>query len=127
MKVEWRLFAGAAAFFTVTGSIYWFVAYEHAGTVMLAACVLAFLMVGVWLLLQSRRHGLRPEDGDAGPEGVAEEIGYFPSSSVWPFLLSCGAVVLAVGFVFSYALVAAGAVLLGVSIVGYCLEASSKP
>ena len=62
MRVEWLLFLGAAAFFTVTATAYWFITYEHAGTAMLGASVPAFAFIGLWLWFQSRRHGPRPED-----------------------------------------------------------------
>jgi hypothetical protein len=127
VKVEWRLFAGAGAFLILTGSIYWFVSYEHAGSVMLALAVAAALMVGAWLWLWSRRTGLRPEDrGDSSPSDGAGDMGYFPSSSIWPFVIGAGAVVTANGFVFGVFLGLTGALIVVVGIVGYAVEASSK-
>ena len=127
MKVEWRLFAGAGAFFAVTTSLYWFVSYEHAGSTMLGLSVPAFLMLGGWLLLQSRRHGLRPEDrADATIEEGDEEIGYFPSSSVWPLVLGLGALALANSLVFGLGLAAVGVGLVVTAAVGYAAEANAK-
>ncbi|HYX43509.1 MAG TPA: cytochrome c oxidase subunit 4, partial [Acidimicrobiales bacterium] len=101
MKIERRLFLGAAGFFAITASAYWFVTYEDAGTTMLAASVPAFAFVGLWLWFQNRKHGPRPEDdGEARPGDGAEDLGYFPASSAWPFVLSAGAVVFANGLVF---------------------------
>ncbi len=127
MKVEWRLFAGAGAFFAVTASLYWFVSYEQAGTAMLALSVPAFLMLGGFLLVQSRRHGPRPEDrGDASRADGEEEIGYFPSSSIWPLVLGLGAVALANSLVFGLGLAALGLGLIVTAAVGYAAEANSK-
>ena len=127
MNTEWKLFAGAGAFFALTGSIYWFVSYEPAGTIMLALAVLGVLMVAGWLFLWSRRVGSRPEDrSDASPADGSGEIGYFPSSSIWPFVIACGAVVMAVAFVFGVWLGLTGALIALVGIVGYAFEASSK-
>ena len=127
MKVEWRLFAGAGAFFAVTASLYWFVSYEQAGTAMLALSVPAFLMLGGYLLVQSRRHGLRPEDrADASIADGEEEIGYFPSSSIWPLVLGLGAVALANSLVFGLGLAALGLGLIVTAAVGYAAEANSK-
>ncbi len=127
MKVESRLFAGAGAFYVVTTALYWFVSYEHAGSTMLALSVPAFLMVGVYLLLQGRRHGPRPEDRpEASLEEGEEEIGYFPSSSVWPLVLGLGAVALANSLVFGLGLAALGAGLTITAVVGYAAEANSK-
>lgn len=127
MRVEWKLFAGAGAFYVVTASVYWFVSYEHAGSTMLALSVPTFLMVGVYLLVQGRRHGLRPEDRpDAATEDGDEEIGYFPSSSVWPLVLGLGAVALANSLVFGLGLAALGVGLFVTAAVGYAAEANAK-
>ena len=127
MKVEWRLFVGAAAFFIVTTSIYWFVSDEHAGTAMLGASVPAFAFIGVWLLFQSRKAALRPEDdGEADHTDAVEDLGYFPSSSAWPFVLSAGAVVLANGLVFGPPIAVIGLILMTAGVFGYAREADQK-
>ena len=127
MKVEWRLFVGAAAFFTITAATYWFVSYEDAGTTMLAASVPAFAFIGAWLWFQNRNHGPRPEDdGEAGPADAAEDLGYFPSSSAWPFVLSAGAVVLDNGLVFGPPIAVVGILLMAAGVFGYVREADTK-
>lgn len=127
MKVEWRLFAGAAFFFTVITAVYWFVTYEDAGTTMLGASVPAFAMVGLWLWFQQRHHDPRPEDrGDASPADAAEDLGYFPASSTWPFVLSAGAVVLANGLVFGPPIAVVGILLMVAGVFGYIREADQK-
>lgn len=127
MKVEWRLFAGAAAFYVVTASAYWFVTYEDAGTTMLAASVPAFAFIGMWLWFENRHNGPRPEDrADAGPADATGDVGYYPSSSAWPFVLAAGAVVLANGMVFGAPIAALGVLLMTAGIVGYAREADCK-
>ena len=127
MKVEWRLFLGAAAFFTVTASGYWFVTYEDAGTTMLGASVPAFAFIGAWLWFQHRGRGLRPEDdGEATHADAADDVGYFPASSGWPFVLSAGAVVLANGLVFGPPIAVLGILLLAAGVFGYVREADTK-
>ena len=127
MKVEWRLFAGAAGFFTVTAAVYWFVTYEDAGTTMLAASVPAFALVAAWLWFQNRKVGARPEDrGDADPADGAGEIGYFPSSSAWPFVLAAGVIVLANGLVFGPPIAVVGALLMLAGVFGFAREADQK-
>ena len=127
MNTEWKLFAGAGLFFSITGALYWFVTYEQAGTTMLALAVAAVLMVAGWLFLWSRRIGRRPEDrGDAEPGEGAEEIGYFPASSVWPFAIACGAVVMANALVFGVWLALTGGLMVLIGVIGYAAEASSK-
>ena len=128
MKVEWRLFVGAAAFLLLTGSIYWFVSYEEAGTILLLSGLVASGMVGGWLYLQSRRLGApRPEDRrDAVPGDGAGDLGYFPMSSVWPFVLGWGGVVAANALVFGVWLGVTGLVIIAVGVIGYAVEASRR-
>jgi hypothetical protein len=127
MRVEWRLFAGAGVFFTITGTIYWFASYEDAGTVLLGLAVAAVLMVAGWLLFQARRVGMRPEDrADATVADGAGEVDYFPSSSVWPLVVAAGAVVCANALAFGIWLGVGGVLLLLAGVVGYAYEASSK-
>lgn len=128
MKTEWRLFAGAGGFFALTGAIYWFVSYEHAGSTMLGLAVAAVLMVAGWLWFQSRRlDGPRPEDRvDAEPSDGAADVGYFPGSSIWPFVVGWAGVAIANAFVFGPWLGLAGGLLLVVGVIGYAVESSRK-
>ena len=127
MKDEWRLFAGGSVIIAATAALYWLITYEHAGSVLLALCGGALALVAGWLFLQAR--GLerpRPEDGDAEPGDGAEEIGYFPTSSIWPFVAASGVVVLSVGLVFGVWLSLFGGLLLAIATLGYAVEANSK-
>ena len=128
MKAEWRLFAGAGAFFTVTGTAYWFASYEDAGTTMLALAVVSVLMVAGWLLFQSRRlPGPRPSDRvDAVPADGAGALGSFPARSIWPFVIAWGAVVLANALVFGVFLGVVGGLIVLVGVVGYVAEAGRR-
>lgn len=127
MKVEWRLFLGAAGFFSVTAAAYWFVTYEDAGTTMLAASVPAFAFIGLWLWFQNRKNGPRPEDRpDATQYDGVGDVGYYPSSSAWPFVLGAGATVVANGFVFGAPIAVLGALLMAAGVVGYAREADHK-
>jgi Cytochrome c oxidase subunit IV len=93
----------------------------------LALCGGALGLLAGWLFLQAwGLDGPRPEDGDAEPGDGAEEIGYFPSSSIWPFVAACGVVVLSVGLVFGVWLSLFGGILLTVATLGYAVEANSK-
>ena len=126
MKVEWRLFLGAAGFFAVTASAYWFITYEQAGTAMLAASVPAFAFLALWLAFQAHKHPPRPEDDPEAAITAEDDLGYFPSSSTWPFVLSAGAVVLANGLVFGPPIAVIGVLLMIAGVFGYAREADTK-
>ncbi len=126
MKVEWRLFLGASAFFAVTATAYWFITYEHAGTAMLAASVPAFAFIALWLAFQAHKAPPRPsDDGDAAMT-VDDDLGYYPSASAWPFVLSAGVVVLANGLVFGPPIAVVGIILMVAGVFGYAREADTK-
>ena len=130
MKVEWRLFTGAAVFAGVVGGLYWLVSYEHAGTVMLVFSGAALLMVAAYLGVVGGRGGERPEDrpdADPGDAGAGADAGeYYPSSSVWPFLTAAGAVVFGFGLVFGAGVGSLGVLLLVAALGGYAAEANAK-
>jgi hypothetical protein len=127
MTTEWKLFAGGAAFFAVVAAGYWFTSYEEAGTVMLALSVGALAFIAAYLFLQSRRTGMRPEDRvDGDTADATGDIGYFPSSSIWPFVMATGVVVFANAFVFGAWLAIFGGLVFLIAVVGYAMEAQAK-
>ena len=124
MKVEVRVFFAITAFFVVIGIGYWFMSYDIAGAVMLAACALMGTAAGgaIWLL---SRHA--PEPVEDRPDATIADgqgpVGVFPTHSVWPFAVGASGALLASGFAFGLwlALPAAGA--LALSLFGYVREA----
>lgn len=127
MKLEPRLFLSSAIFYVVIGSLYWFTSYEPAGTAMLLFAVAAWALVWAYLVRQRREFGLRPEDLPeiVGPPAPSD-VGYFPSSSAWPFGMGVGAVVAFNGLVFGTWLIVAGGALFLFSVVGLTVESQTK-
>ncbi len=133
MNVEWKLFAGGAAFAAVVSAIYWFVTSERAGTTMLLLSGAAMLMVAAYLVVVGSRSGRRPSDRpDADPaddveHGTDQSGGvYYPSRSVWPFVAASGSVVLGYGMVFGLGVGSLGLILLIAAVAGYAAEANAK-
>lgn len=124
MKAESLVFLGVTVFFVVIGIVYWFVSYENAGAVMLAASALMGLTAGgsIWLLARGAparsedRHDATVADG-AGPVDV------FPLHSIWPFAIGLSATLMASGFAFGLWLVMIGSVTFVLSIAGFVREA----
>lgn len=128
MNVEWRLVAGLGAFLAPWAALYWFTSYEHAGSVMLAGSVAMFLFLGAYILTLARRTAPRPEDrSDASPNEDEEDLGFFPSASVWPFVIGVAAVMIAYGLVFSRWVAFPGLLLIVTAAVGYAREAQARP
>jgi hypothetical protein len=127
MRLEPRLFLSMAVFYVGIGLLYWFTSYEPAGTVMLAFAVGAWALVWAYLVRQRRDFGLRPEDvSEITSPPAPADVGYFPSSSAWPFGMGVGAVVAFNGLVFGSWLILAGGALFLFSVVGMAVESQTK-
>ena len=126
MKVEWRLFVGGGLLMALNAAIYVLLTSEEAGATMMTLSFVALLFVGAYIALQARRHGTRPEDQAEPEPDEGADVGYFPSSSIWPFVAACGVTVMAVGLVFGMWLTLIGGLLLGTATLGYALEANAK-
>ena len=127
MKTEARVFLGVTAFFVVIGVIYWFVSYEEAGAVMLAASAVMGLVAGgsIWFL--SRHAPVRSEDrDDATIADGAGPVDVFPLHSIWPFAIGLSAALFASGFAFGTWLVMIGGGALGVSLIGFVREVRNE-
>lgn len=86
MKPEKWVFWFLAIFFAVVTPIYWFMAYEIAGTLALAFAGLMGAMIAGYLTLTARNFDPRPEDRkDAEVIDGAGELGFFAPKSIWPF------------------------------------------
>jgi len=127
MSTESLLFAGAAVFFAAVAALYGVTSDEPAGSVLLTLPVGALALVAVYLRLQGRRiGGPRPEDlPDAVPGAGTGDIGYFPNSSAWPFVMAFGAVMTANAFVFGIWLAILGGLVFLAAVLGYAMEAET--
>jgi hypothetical protein len=123
VKVEGLLFAGGAAFFTISGVVYWMMSQEPAGTAALAfTAVLAFL-VGYYMLFTGRRIDPRPEDQlDAEIADGAGEMGFFSPHSWWPLAAAGSAAIAFLGIVFGWWLFIIGAGCGVLAVVGMVFE-----
>lgn len=92
-EVPWRVFLAIGLLVAVLAGIYWFTAYEDAGTVLLVLTAVLGLWYGIFLWLQQRRFAHAEA---AGPEPPAE---YLPHASVWPLAIGLGTALVLNGFV----------------------------
>jgi hypothetical protein len=108
-RVPWRVFLAVGAFIALLAVVYWFTAYEDAGTALLALAAVLALWCGAYLWLQQR-------PGAGQPAGAAT---YLPHASVWPFAIGLGAATVLNGLVLGIWLIVPGAALLALGVGGF--------
>ena len=116
LAVQYRMFATLAVVTAVFAVVYWFASYDYAGTVMLALATALSALTGSYLWWQQRL-GRQPSP-EAGTHVPPEEP-YLPDSSIWPFGIGLGAFLAFNGLVLSFAFAIPGAIVLGLSVIGF--------
>ena len=92
---------GIGIFFGIIGLIYWFFSYEDGGFLMLIGTTLLGVFPGSYYLWWSYHMKVQPDDDpDAEVAEGAGDVGSFPPSSIWPFILGMGALFATLTFVF---------------------------
>ncbi len=123
MPTTVKFLLGAGAFGLLIASIYWYVAYEDAGTALLIFMGSAAAFMGGYLLVRTRGTSLAEDDPRAEHERQAgERVGYFSSGSIWPLVMGLGAGIGVEGFVYGAWLLFFGAVLFAWAVVGMMME-----
>ena len=108
MPEEVRFFVRIAIFTVAIATIYWFVSYEEAGTMLLAGIIagaVVFTGIVVTVVRAARPRSGAPkqllgfdETGAERPLGLTEDV--FPAMSAWPLILSVGACLVGVGLIY---------------------------
>ena len=128
MRTGAKFFALSAAFSAAIGLSYWLVAYERAGTSLLASMALAPLLVALFIFARTggfgRTRGVpSPEDrSDARPGEGSGPIGSFPEATLWPVVLALGTALAAAGIIFGPWLFLLGALVMTASVIGLMRE-----
>lgn len=123
MKIEGRLFGLVAIFFVLIAAVYWYVARDPIGTVALALCGGLGFIVAVYVLYTAKRVYPRPEDrGDANIDEADPEYGFFSPHSWWPLVVGFATFLTVFGLVFAVWLIALGAFVLVLAIIGWLFE-----
>ena len=111
---ETRVFLLMSAFGIVVGIVYWFLAYEVAGTILLLAFGVATGLIGARLVADptaarvrrlARDRGGATSDASGGGTGqidrpFADESGRLPAETIAPFVLGLGVATAATAVVF---------------------------
>jgi hypothetical protein len=105
---ELRFFVRTAIFTVLIGTIYWFVSYEEAGSILLAGIVVSaiFFVVVIAAHVRASWRGGRSIKAllgfaDTGPDApLALEEDIFPTSSAWPLAVSIAGVLVGLGLIY---------------------------
>lgn len=124
MKASWILFAGLALFYTLMSSIYWTIGGDPAGVAcLILSAGLAYLVAFYVWFTQKRIGTILPEDSlTAEIADGAGELGFYSPHSWWPLPLAASAIVVGLGLIIGWWLVAIGIGGLVISIVGFVTE-----
>ncbi|MDP9069133.1 MAG: cytochrome c oxidase subunit 4 [Actinomycetota bacterium] len=108
MAEELRFFLRSALFTILIGTIYWFISYEEAGSLLLAGVVVSslFFFGIVAVSVRATRRGgknVRALFGFADsphdrPLMLDEDV--FPTASAWPVVASVGLVLIGLGLIY---------------------------
>jgi hypothetical protein len=123
VRTATKVLLASAAFGAVIAVIYWFVAYEIAGTIFLAAMGASLLLAAVFAARRARGE-LPPEDRPAAlpSEAAGERVGPFPEGSVWPVFLAAGWLFVVGGLIYGVWLVIIGVLMAAVAFIGMTRE-----
>ncbi|MEE1942095.1 cytochrome c oxidase subunit 4 [Streptomyces sp. TRM 70361] len=123
MRAETYLFGGVALFFALISVGYGLLSDDAAGTAALSVAFLMAAMVALFLGVQHRRHGGRPEDRRDGE--IADRAGpldFFPDGSPWPVVTALGTTLLGAGVAFGLWLFLLGFGVLAAGVFGFVFQ-----
>jgi hypothetical protein len=122
LRVPALLLAFVAAFMLVITVVYAVFADERAGTVMLLLSGGLAGLSASYLWWQDRRAGPADSAVDVTGRGDAAAEHYLPHTSVWPLGIGVAAFLMANGLILGVLFLVPGAVLLVLSIAGFCRQ-----
>jgi hypothetical protein len=123
VRTATKVLMASGLFGTVIAVVYWFAAYEIAGTIFLAAMA-ASLFFAAAFALREARGGIPPEDRPLATPGEAagEEMGPFPAGSLWPVFLGAGSLLLVIGLIYGVWVLALGGLIFAAALLGMSRE-----
>lgn len=117
-----RLFLAIGGFIAGMALIYWFTAYEEAGTAMLTGAALLAVWSGFYLWLRWRTMPASADGADSGHPADTVPTVLAGHPSIWPFVLGLGTTVLFDGLTLGNWILLPGGLLTALGIVGFILE-----
>lgn len=130
MTTTGKIMLGIAAFILLISAVYWFLSYEHAGSVLLLLSSGLLLITGSYLVVATRKMS-EPVEGpdeadEAAPASGGEHEEYLPHASIWPLGVGAGSVVLANGLALGLWAIVPGTIILAASVFGYARQSRHR-
>jgi hypothetical protein len=123
VKVEAYFLIFLGLFGAGIAAIYWWTSYDDGGAIMLVGFALLGLFPGTYYYWWHRRMGTRPEDDPKAERAAGQGfVGYFPGSSIWPFVFGMGALGVALALVFGFWTAIFGIFLAISAVIGIIVE-----
>jgi hypothetical protein len=127
VKIATWMMLALFAYGAISGTIYWFVSYEPAGTFLLWSFSLMPLIVAGYLSIQGGvRARTLEDDPDASPARAAGQgLGTFPAASVWPLVLVLGSIGVGASLVYGLLLLPVGLGVTALAVLGLMRESQN--
>ena len=123
MKHTGWIFAFGAAFYAVVTAVYYIYTREIIGTILLLLTGGMTLIIAYYLMFTIKRLGYQPEDNQYGEhDEVDPDYGFFSPHSWWPFPIALAAALTGAGLIYARWLVALGALILVLAMIGLVFE-----
>ncbi len=120
------MFMILAAFFLVVDTVYWFLSYEIAGTMMFGLWGVTLLFAALFLGMAAKQDAPPGDDPDLRPaERAGQPVGVFSRGSGWPVVLAAGLTAGLAGLVYGVWLLIPGAVVTIAALLGLMRETAA--
>jgi hypothetical protein len=123
MRTSVRFLVFAGVFGIGIGIVYWFRAYEPAGTTLLILMGVA-PMIMAYVIWRRTRGTTLPEDQSeiSYAEDAGDQLGHFSTGSLWPFVMAGGVLLGLEGFIYGVWLLVSGLLIFTWATIGLMQE-----
>jgi len=125
MKSTGWIFGFGAGFYAVVTVVYFLYTREVIGSIMLLLTGAMSVIIAFYLLFTIKRLEYQPEDDPQGTQDqVDPDYGFYSPHSWWPMPIALAAALTGAGLIYARWMVALGAIILVLSMVGLVFEYS---
>ena len=123
MRTSVRFLAFAGLFGIGIGIVYWFRAYEPAGTTLLVLMGIA-PMIMAYVIWRRTKGEAFPEDANEASyaDDAGDDLGHFSTGSLWPFVMAGGVLLGLEGFIYGVWLIFSGLLIFTWAMIGLMQE-----